>query len=271
MLWMVSPHQGGFPMDIDEVFNEVAEKMRSDLKQARGALSHAGMKGASAEDTFRAFLRDYLPRSLDVSSGVLVDANGTVSRQLDVIISDAAKTPVFFRSGENRVIPVECAYAVIEVKSKLDANELASAFRNMLSVRALNKTAYYEENSVIVHTKDLYGQKWKIWPTNFFVFAFDSTDLARLRDKLEALHLEASLPEWSRVDCVGVLDRGVIYNHIPQDDDFSVSALPEPGSQLMYLRTERPLLFFYSLISHFLNQADMPNFRFNDYLGEITF
>jgi hypothetical protein len=135
-------------MNIDEVFNQVAEKMRSDLKQARGALSHAGMKGASAEDTFRAFLRDYLPRSLDVSSGVLVDAEGNVSRQLDVIISDAAKTPVLFRSEENRVLPVECAYAVIEVKSKLDTKELQGAFKNMLSVRNLKKTAYYSKQRV---------------------------------------------------------------------------------------------------------------------------
>jgi hypothetical protein len=128
-------------MDIDRVFNEVAQKMRSDLERARGALSHAGMKGASAEDTFRTFLREHLPRSLDVSSGVLVDVNGNVSRQLDVIISDANKTPVLFRSGEDRVIPVECAYAVIEVKSKLDAKELDSAFENMLSVRSLTQTA----------------------------------------------------------------------------------------------------------------------------------
>jgi hypothetical protein len=133
------------------------------------------MKGASAEGTLRAFLRDYLPRSLDMSSGVLVDAEENVSRQLDVIVSDAAKTPVFFRSGEDRVIPVECSYAVIEVESNPSAKELEGAFKNMLSVRALTKTAYYEEDNPITHTKNLYGHKWKIWPTNLFVFAFDST------------------------------------------------------------------------------------------------
>ncbi len=259
-------------MDIDDVFTEVAEKMRSDLKKARGALSHAGMKGASAEDTFRAFLRDYLPRSLDISSGILVDAQGNVSRQLDVIISDAAKTPVFYRSGENRVIPVECAYAVIEVKSKLNAKELEGSLKNMLSVRKLRKTAYYRETGdIIVHSVSLYGKEWDIWPTSFFVFAFDSTDLANLGDRLEIMHQQHSLPEWSRVDCVCVLDKGVILNRIPQGDDFSVSALPEPSSSLAFLETHRPLLLFYTLISHFLNQANMPNFRFKDYLGEIAF
>lgn len=259
-------------VNINEVFNEVAERMRSDLKRARGALPHAGVKGASAEDTFRAFLREYLPRSLDISSGFLVDATGNVSRQLDVIISDAAKTPLFFRGGEHRVIPVECAYAVIEVKSKLDGKELESAFKNMLSVRNLKKTAYYRQTgSDIVHTKTLYGKKWEIWPTNFYIFAFASTDLEQLRTRLEGMHLEQSRPEWSRVDCVCVLDNGVILNYIHHEDSFSVSALPEPGSRLVVSETDRPLLFFYTLITHYLNQADMPNFRFNDYLGEIAF
>lgn len=259
-------------MDIDEIFNEVAEKMRSDLKQARSALSHPGMKGASAEDSFRAFLREYLPRSLDVSSGVLVDAKGNVSRQMDVIVSDAAKTPVFYRSRENRVIPVECAYAVIEVKSKLDAQELDKAIENMLSVRNLKKTAYYKESGqVILHSATLYGREWEIWPTSFFIFAFDSTDLEKLRDKLETEHQQRLLPEWSRVDCVCVLDKGVVVNYVKQGGTFEVSALPQPGSKLVSSSTTRPLLLFYTLVSHFLNQANMPNFRFKDYLGDIHF
>jgi hypothetical protein len=122
-------------------------------------------------------------------------SKGNVSRQLDVIISDAAKTPLFYRTGEDRVIPVECVYAVVEVKSKLDVHELERAFENMLSVRGLSKTAYYEPNSVIIDTRNLYGCEWTIWPTNYFVFAFDSTDPTRLKDKLDNMHLEHSLPE----------------------------------------------------------------------------
>lgn len=258
-------------MNIDEVFNEVAAQMRSDLKKARNAVPHAATKGASAEDTFRTFLRDYLPRSLDVSSGFLVDVEGNVSSQLDVIISDAAKTPVFFKSGENRVIPVECAYAVIEVKSKLNAKELEGSFKNMLSVRKLKKSAYYRETGdIVLHSVSLYGQECEIWPTNYFVFAFDSTDLTKLRDKLEAMHLQHSLPESSRVDCVCVLDKGVILNYMEHNDTFTVSALPEPGRWLVARETKRSLLLFYTLITHFLNQADMPRFRFTDYLGELN-
>lgn len=91
------------------IFDEVAEQMRSDLRIARVALQHPGLKGASFETTFRRFLRQYLPKNLDVSTGVLVDARGNpASRQMDVIISDAAKTPIFYLSGDIRVVPIEC-------------------------------------------------------------------------------------------------------------------------------------------------------------------
>lgn len=253
-------------MRIEEVFNEVSHKMRADLRKARGALSHAGMKGASAEDTFRSFLRDYLPRSVDISPGVLVDARGNVSRQLDVIISDAAKTPVFFKNGEDRVIPVECAYAVIEVKSRLDAKELEGAFKNMLSVRNLEKTAYYKPLMPVLTR--VYGKEWDILPVSFFVFAFESTDPIQLGHKLNTLHQQHALPEWSRIDCVCVLNKGVLFN---LDPNGTMDALPEPGSKLIFTETDNSLLLFYSLISRYFSQATMPDFNLTPYLGEMTF
>lgn len=256
-------------MDLDRVFNEVAERMRSDLRRARGALTHPGQKGASAEETFRTFLREYLPSSLEVSSGILIDAAGNVSRQLDVIVFDAAKTPVLYRSGEDRAVPIECAYAVIEVKSKLNAQELERAFWNMRSVRSLKKTAYYKETgAVILHSVTLYGQEWEIWPTNFFVFAFNSTDPGKLMDRLEAMHQQHSLPEWERIDCVCVLDKGVMLN---QDGSGMYNALPTPGSKLVFSHTNRPLLFFYTLVSQYFNQTTMPNFNFLPYTATLRF
>lgn len=146
-------------MKIAEIFDEVAQQMRSDLKKARSAVQHPGLKGALFEETFRTFLRHYLPKSLDISSGVLVDANGNDSRQIDVIISDAAKTPIFYKSGEVRVIPIECAYAAIEVKAYLDSTELGRVFENMKSVRHLEKKAYYKPDGVIKHRDKLYGKE----------------------------------------------------------------------------------------------------------------
>ena len=256
-------------MNIAEIFDEVAKQMRSDLKKARiAAAKHPGLKGASFEENFRNFLRQYLPRSLDVSTGVLVDALGSASRQLDVIISDSAKTPIFYRSGEIRVIPVECAYAVIEVKASLDANELDRGFQNMESVKRLRKIAYIEPAGPIIHRANLYGKEWKIWPINYYVFAYDSIELMTLAEHIDERHQNKKLPEHLRIDTVCVLDKGVICN---QRTDGKVDALPQPGSKLYVCKTSRSLLLFYALTSTYFNQARLPNFRFTDYLGKLTF
>jgi len=67
--------------------------------------------------------------------------------------------------------------------------------------------------------------------------------------------MRESLPLWKRIDCVCVLNRGVILNQV-QDGTFD--ALPQPGSRLGYRETERALLLFYALISRCVFQAQIP-------------
>lgn len=255
-------------VDIVRIFDQVAEKMRSDLAEARSAMEHPGLKGASFEEVFRTFLRAYLPATLDVSTGIVVDSTGRSSRQLDVIISDAAKTPIFYRSGDTRVVPVEGVYSVVEVKANLTVQELQRAFENMKSVRALQKTAYVLDDGHIRYTKTMYGREWEIWPTNYFVFAFDSAPLDELRELLASWYNRDSLPEWSRIDTACVLNKGVILN---QDANGYFDALPTAGSLVGSYETERALLLFYTSISRYMFQADMPLFRFSDYLGSLRF
>lgn len=255
-------------MDIVKIFDQVAEKMRSDLAEARSALEHPGLKGDSFEEVFRRFLRAYLPSNLDVATGAVVDSRGESSRQLDIIISDASKTPVFYRSGDNRVIPIEGVYSAIEVKANLDPSELDRTYENMKSVRGLQKTAYVTGEGPIVERKQLYGRAWEAWPTNYFVFAFDSSPLDVLTDRLNFLHLKDSAPEYERIDTICVLNSGVILNQIPPD---MFDALPQPGSVLGYYETDRALLLFYALISRYVFQAEIPPFRFTDYLSKLNF
>lgn len=254
--------------DIVSIFEEVANQMRSDLEKARKAIEHSGLKGAAFEETLRGFLRQYLPKTLDVSTGILVDSHGNSSRQLDIIISDSAKTPIFYRSGDVRVTPVECAYAVIEVKANLDSEELEKVFVNMESVRKLKKTAYVTQKGHIVYSSNLYGKEWEIWPTNYYVFAYDSINLNTLAENINYKHITKEHPPHSRIDTVCVLDKGVIFN---RRADGTFCALPDSGSKLCTCETKHSLLLFYTLISTYLNQVRLPHFKFNDYLGKMEF
>jgi hypothetical protein len=61
-------------MSIIEIFDEVAKQTRSDWNKASNSNNHPNFKGASIETAFRDFLKHYLPKSLDISSGVIVDS-----------------------------------------------------------------------------------------------------------------------------------------------------------------------------------------------------
>ena len=113
--------------------------MQSDLEQIREANKHPQLKGTQFEGIFRDFLKIYLPKTLDVSTGTIIDSDGRQFNQLDVIISDHSKAPILYEKEQIRTIPVECVYSVIEVKGMLDTDALTKSFINMKSVRQLEK------------------------------------------------------------------------------------------------------------------------------------
>jgi len=253
-------------MDLKGIFDEVSEQMKSDFVKAQKSLSHAGLKGEANEETVREFLKQYLPRTLDITTGMLVDSNGNQSRQLDIIISDAVKTPIFFQSEETRVIPVECAYAVIEVKAFLDKSELEKSYENMKSVKSLSKKAFFKPKGVISHINTLYGKEWDFWPIHYFVFAYDSKGLDSVLDNLNNYQQADDIPK--RIDAICVLEKGVILNQGP---DGMFSALPGPGSKAVASFTSKPLMLFYAVVSVILNQANMNFFSLMPYIKNMKF
>lgn len=253
-------------MDFIGLFSDIAEKMQSDFRAAQKAITHSGLKGTANEETLKRFLRQYLPQVLDISGGQLIDAGGNRSRQLDVIVSDANKTPILFESSDVRVIPIECAYAVIEVKAYLDKAELEKAYHNMKSVKSLEKQAFFYKQGPIVSKKSLYGSEWGIWPMQHFVFAFDSPGLDSVKSNLDGL--QGNDPVHRRIDMICVLDKGVVINSTRNGN---ISALPEPGSKTIGYETKNALLLFYILSSVILNQADMDPFNIHPYIRDLRF
>lgn len=251
---------------LQEIMSGVADRMRQDLAAARTALTHSGLKGDANEEGVRNVIRQYFPRSLDVATGTILDSSGQQSRQLDVILSDAARTPVFFEAGGARVIPAECAVGVIEVKAILTVEELGRSYRNMKSVKELEKKAFFKAKGVIHEEHTLYGKGWNHWPTLFFVFAYESATLETLKAELDKLQEED--PPERRIDMICSLERGVILNKL---EDGKISALPTPESQTFAVDTEHSLLLFYTMASIVLNQAKVPVFNVLPYIGDVIF
>ncbi|MUH73634.1 DUF6602 domain-containing protein [Psychrosphaera haliotis] len=253
-------------MDLNELFNQVSQRMLVDFESTKTSLKHSGSKGASNEEIVKNFLIQYLPKGLGITSGQAIDSNGASSKQLDIIIYDELKTPVFFQTADLKVLPIECIYAVIEVKSMLNKSELKKSYENMLSVKKLEKTAYFNSNSEIQSTHNLYGRCWENWPVAHFVFAFDSIGLESLEESFLELHSNSQIHQ--RIDSICILKKGVFLN---QDIDGQLSALPGPSTILAVSHTKKPLFLFYSIISVILNQAQMKPLNFQRYLSQVRF
>lgn len=106
------------------------------LSEMGSLASHKGVIGDAREGLFRETLLKYLPKTVDVGSGQIIDSNGSMSKQTDVIISrgDTLKIPL---SMEVSVYPVEAVLAAIEIKSSFNRTTLTEAVKNLKTISSL--------------------------------------------------------------------------------------------------------------------------------------
>jgi hypothetical protein len=127
-------------INIQNLFNALDEEMRQKLSSKIDEIYHPTTKGGEVELNWIGLLRNYLPERYSVDSGFVVDNEGNISDQIDIIIYDRHFTPFIFR-GENVVyIPAEGVYAVFEVRPKLNKTNYKYAVKKLKSVKRLKRT-----------------------------------------------------------------------------------------------------------------------------------
>ncbi len=128
-------------INIQKLFGALDEEMRQKLSSKIDEIYHPGTKGTEVELNWIGLLRNYLPERYSVDSGFVVDHEGNISEQIDIIIYDRHFTPFIFR-GENVVyIPAEGVYAVFEVRPKLNKTNYDYAVKKLNSVKNLKRTS----------------------------------------------------------------------------------------------------------------------------------
>jgi hypothetical protein len=163
-LWQTRPVTASHEPTLRQVLASVADRMVADFK-ASGIARHRGSKGTVREaQLLTNYLRKYLPRIVRAEhSGEVVAVSGDVSQQCDILIVDPS-TPPFWDEEDYRIVPAECVYGVIEVKSSLDSEELKNAWELIARVKALPKIAYFPDPPP-GRTRWMYGQHWPYIPT----------------------------------------------------------------------------------------------------------
>ena len=98
-------------------------------------ISHNPSDGKFREDLIKTIL-DIVPQKYKVRNGFIIDSEGNISDEMDLIIFDDVYVPKFFMETYS-VIPVESVVAVVQVKTSLNLTILNNAITNLNSIDRL--------------------------------------------------------------------------------------------------------------------------------------
>ena len=139
---------------LKEAMVGLQSQMDAKLSLSRKTLTHPSTIGDFAELEWLALLSEYLPKRYGIEKGFVVDADGKVSDQIDIVIFDRQYTPFVFHQNGAKYIPCEAVYAVIECKQGITRANLAYAAKKSKSVRSLRRTSI-----PIVHAGGIFPAK----------------------------------------------------------------------------------------------------------------
>lgn len=255
-------------MELEKIFESIATKMKIDFSGISAEIEHRGSKGRVREiEVVNEFLKKYLPSMIGISCGEIVDTLGDVSSECDIILYDAEISPILLDKESYKIIPIECVYGILEIKSKLDKSELKDAFDKISRVKRLTKKAFYPQKDAVLKFTSLYDKEWDYYPTLGFVFAYDSIDLLTLKDYLDEMH--RNMPLHERIDYVCVLNKGMIVNYDDKID--KLNHTPTSSTRLRAISSDNPLMLNTVFLQQLLQGAWMPKFRIMDYLKGKSF
>lgn len=188
---------------LKDLIQSAADQLRQEFAEVQQNNPHAAESGAEAELILKQFFKDRLPRRFDIESGFIVGSDGAVSKQTDLIIYDAINSPVYRKGPKTHILPRDNVAAIIEVKSKLNKEQLRDAAEKISSVKAIQTSPISNLDQPVTFSDLIISN------TLGCVFAFDSyTSLETLTENLKEINEQYDSDYW--IDMVVVLDKGII-------------------------------------------------------------
>ncbi len=138
----------GGKIELKGLFEGLQKQMIAQLNTNREFIEHPGSKGDSLEVTWIEWLRTYLPNRYRIDKAIIIDHEGTLGNQIDLVIYDQQFTPFVLTQNGVHYIPAEGVYAVFEVKPDLngsteDGSYIEYAGKKIESVRKLKRTSTF--------------------------------------------------------------------------------------------------------------------------------
>ena len=149
------------------------------LGAAKVVIDHRGSRGSLAENLLRELIAEFLPKRWVAGTGFVADAAGNLSRQVDVLVFDQFEQSAIYRDGDFVVLGPDTAKVAIEIKSKLDKDQIPLAYKNIASVKRIagdTKGIVFGYDSVAPRTFARHVRSWEkkaryhrsLWPDHVF-------------------------------------------------------------------------------------------------------
>jgi hypothetical protein len=135
---MVTP---AAPDRLIEILDGLQARLEGELRGNRAAVTHPGARGEASEEDWLRVLKDHLPHRYQADRAFVIDSRGASSEQIDVVIYDRQYSPFLYNQANQRYVPAESVYAVLEVKQDLSREHMRYAAEKAASVRRLHRTS----------------------------------------------------------------------------------------------------------------------------------
>lgn len=113
------------------------------IQEARfsDTLDHPTDKGDNTEECWINWFNRYLPKRYCADKATIIDCNGNMSEQIDIVLYDRHYSYLVFNQNSIKYLPAESVYAVFEVKPSMNKAYIEYAGKKAESVRKLHRTS----------------------------------------------------------------------------------------------------------------------------------
>lgn len=234
---------------LKDLFSTLQDHMIADAKFS-GVLNHPTDKGDNSEENWIEWFDKYLPKRYKAAKATIIDSQGNISDQIDLVLYDAQYSYLAFNQHDILYLPAESVYAVFEVKQDLTKEHMECAGQKAASVRQLHRTS-----AAIPYAGGVYPPKQPhrilagiLTTTSGWVNPFD------IPFKSCLLNFEES----QQVDCGCVLRAGSFYY------DYTGRILSTSSAE------ESLVYFFLNLLILLQAMGTVPAIDLNEYMKALT-
>lgn len=104
-----------------DYFRLVSEELFIKLNQVKTFIKkHNPTIWILTEEILRTFLQNYIPKGVSVEQGFILNKNGDLSKQCDIIIYDSELYAPFYRINDIVIVPAESVISIIEIKTTVN-------------------------------------------------------------------------------------------------------------------------------------------------------